>query len=66
MLGIRRSSISVMAAKLQVNGLIRYNRGTITIIDRTRLEATACECYGSAKHHLNATLPWLAPRALSP
>ncbi len=33
---------------------MRYSRGRITIIDRSALEAAACECYGAVKHdHLS-------------
>jgi hypothetical protein len=31
---------------LQQAGLIRYVRGQMRILDRERLEAASCECYG--------------------
>jgi CRP-like cAMP-binding protein len=46
MLGVRRSSVSEIAKRLQIAGLIRYRRGSIEIVDRTALEAASCECYG--------------------
>jgi CRP-like cAMP-binding protein len=46
MLGVRRSSVSIAASALQQNGLIRYTRGQITVIDRTGLETQTCACYG--------------------
>ena len=45
MLGTRRSGVTVAAGILQQAGIIRYSRGRITIVDRQRLENTACECY---------------------
>lgn len=44
-LGVRRSTVTMVAGALQDAGLIRYHRGTITVADRCRLEKVACECY---------------------
>jgi CRP-like cAMP-binding protein len=49
MLGVRRSGVSEAAQKVQDAGLISYFRGLIKILDRPRLEASACECYGRTK-----------------
>jgi CRP-like cAMP-binding protein len=51
MLGVRRSSISEIANRLQATGLIRYSRGTIEILNRPALESAACECYGLINDH---------------
>ncbi|MEH1890645.1 MAG: Crp/Fnr family transcriptional regulator [Nostoc sp.] len=45
MLGVNRSSVSLTASILQRAGLIEYVRGQMTILDRSGLEATTCECY---------------------
>ena len=45
MLGVRRATVSEVAQQLADDGSIIYTRGRITIIDRDRLHATACECY---------------------
>jgi CRP-like cAMP-binding protein len=44
-LGVRRSTVTVVARTLQNTGLICYHRGAIRVVDRRRLEAVACECY---------------------
>lgn len=46
MLGTRRSSVTVSAGILQKAGLISYTRGTVTILNRKKLEDAACDCYG--------------------
>jgi CRP-like cAMP-binding protein len=45
MVGIRRTTVTLLAQALQARGLIRYRRGNIELLDRTSLEECACECY---------------------
>ena len=48
MLGVRRASVSPVAAVLQKDGLIRYKRGVIVVLKRRELETRSCECYRTA------------------
>jgi CRP-like cAMP-binding protein len=45
MLGVRRTSVTEVARKIQAAGAISYSRGVIKIIDLDALRAMACECY---------------------
>jgi CRP-like cAMP-binding protein len=56
MLGVRRASVSVVAAILQKAGFIRYSRGRIQIRDRQGLEAASCECYRVVKEEFDRLL----------
>jgi CRP-like cAMP-binding protein len=46
MLGTDRPSVSSAAGILQGRKLIQYNRGAVKIVNRKKLEKSACECYG--------------------
>ena len=54
MLGTRRSSVTITAGLLQSAGVIEYKRGKIHILDRQKLEDSACECYEVVRLQLNA------------
>ena len=49
MLAVRRATVSEVAQSLAEDGCIRYSRGAITIVDRERLHAQACECYDAIR-----------------
>lgn len=46
MLGTDRPSVSLAASALQKKEIIEYSHGTVRILNRKRLETSACECYG--------------------
>jgi CRP-like cAMP-binding protein len=45
MMGTDRSTVSLAAAVLQKKGIIEYVRGAVKIVNRRKLEKSACECY---------------------
>jgi Mn-dependent DtxR family transcriptional regulator len=54
MLGVTRSSVTVVAGHLQERGLIEYTRGKIKLVDLAGLEALSCECYRVVRDHLRS------------
>ena len=57
MLGVRREGVTEAAGKLQQAGVIRYRRGHITVLERSRLESQVCECYAVVKKEFARLLP---------
>ena len=56
MLGVQRTGVTAAASALQRAGLIRYRRGTVTIIDRGGLTRRSCECYRVSKAEFDRLL----------
>jgi CRP-like cAMP-binding protein len=59
MLGVSRTAITRIALAAQKDGLIKYSRGSIKILDRNGLESGACECRASVqylRHQLAPTM----------
>ena len=53
MLGTDRSTVSLAAGVLQKKKLIKYTRGAVEIVNRKKLEDSACECYGVIRQYDN-------------
>lgn len=53
MIGAGRPTVSIVVGILQSAGLMRANRGNITILDRQGMEDSACECYLIGKQALD-------------
>jgi len=51
MMGVRRTSVSLVAGKLQEAGLIAYRRGHVRIVNVEKLKEMACECYETVNTH---------------
>ncbi len=56
MLGVNRSTVTLVAGTLQRQGLITYRRGRVSILDRRALGAASCECYRTATKVLNSVV----------
>jgi CRP-like cAMP-binding protein len=56
MLNVRRESITQELGELKTAGLIRCQRGRITVVNRPKLEARACECYAGIRREFNRLL----------
>ena len=56
MLGVTRAVVTRAAGDLQRKKLIRYSRGTVTMLDRRGIEARACECYASIRQEYDRVL----------
>jgi CRP-like cAMP-binding protein len=61
MLGVRREGITEAAGKLQRAGMIHYSRGRIQVLNRRKLEETACECYEVVSREFARLLPRVPP-----
>jgi CRP-like cAMP-binding protein len=57
MLGVRREGVTEAAGQLHKAGLIEYQRGHITVLDRPGLEQRTCECYAVVKREYDRLLP---------
>ncbi|MET0165808.1 MAG: helix-turn-helix domain-containing protein, partial [Vicinamibacterales bacterium] len=62
MLGVRREGVTEAAGRVHRAGLIKYNRGHITVLDRPGLEARSCECYAVVKKEFDRLLPEVLAR----
>jgi CRP-like cAMP-binding protein len=51
MLGVRRTSVGLVAGAFQRAGFLKYRRGHIEILDVEALRSSTCECYDRVKSH---------------
>jgi CRP-like cAMP-binding protein len=55
-LGVSRSGVSLAAGALRMEGMIRYARGRITLLNPEGLEVYSCECYRILSRTINPSL----------
>ena len=58
MLGVDLAGVTGALDKLQAGGMIRYQGGLITAVDRAGLERHVCECYAVVKKEFSRLLPY--------
>src|ERR1700730_7020171 len=55
MLGVRRTTVTLVARQLEQAGVIQNRRGRIVVVDRPGLEDLACECYVIVRDQMSRT-----------
>lgn len=63
MLGVRRATVTLAARRLQADGLIRYKRGVVHVLNVPKLAAICCECHQLTKNVFDSALK--PPRPIS-
>jgi len=58
MLGVSLAGVTEVLDKLQADGMIHYQDGLITVVDRPKLEDYVCECYTVVKNEFSRLLPY--------
>lgn len=56
MLGVRRTSVTMIVGRLEQDGLIKCHRGYMDIIDQNKLEQCSCECHATLDGYLTDLL----------
>jgi CRP-like cAMP-binding protein len=73
MMGVRRTTVTLVAKKMQNEGLISYTRGQMELINLQSMRKVACECHQELESHYELAFeqlkrevsPWRRPRAAS-
>jgi CRP-like cAMP-binding protein len=61
MLGVQRTTVTLVEGVLQTAGLIKHHRGRIQLLDPERISDAACECYATARKNYAVLLPETEP-----
>lgn len=52
LLSVRRTTVTLVAGRLETAGVLHCRRGYMQILDREELEHRACDCYGHLKRYM--------------
>jgi len=56
MLGVRRTTVTLIAGRLEAHGVIRCHRGSMQIVDQHELEQRSCECHAMLNGYVSKLL----------
>ena len=65
MLAVQRPTVSIVTRTLQTAGLIKQQRGAITVVDPAGLEEAACECYRHIRRRFDTLFPLIGAEPVS-
>jgi CRP-like cAMP-binding protein len=57
MLGVRRTTVTLIAGRLEAAGVLDGRRGYVQIVSREELERHSCECYGQVQDYMAGLFP---------
>lgn len=57
MLGVENDAVTATATALAARGAIGYRHGRVTMLDRSMLEASSCECYAKVRDECRRLSP---------
>ena len=63
LLGVRRTTVTLVVRKLRASGAVRSDRRGLVEIDRPRLEEATCECYEVMRRKIDQIFP---PETMKP
>jgi CRP-like cAMP-binding protein len=64
-LGVRRTTVTLLMRKLRASGAIRSDRRGQIEVDRSRLAAVACECHETMRHEVEQIFSTIQSRGLA-
>jgi hypothetical protein len=57
MLGVQRTTVTLVAHRLKNKGVLRQRRGRMELVNMSLLEQSACDCHLAIKHVCDAVMP---------